>query len=67
MIYVVSRSDHYYPCSGAEDWELVTRNRDDAIARARGIAEDLRYQSVVVIAINEDNLHVSYDPEFPYD
>ena len=62
MIYVVTRSDHYYPCSGAEDWELVTRDYEGAKQRAIGLAtENPRYQSVWILKINEDNLHVQQE------
>lgn len=61
MIYVVTCSDMYYPEWGAGDWELVTRDLESAKARARGLLEgdDPRYVSAFVLAINEDNLHVS--------
>lgn len=62
MIYIVTNSEHYYPDSGAHDWEFVTRDREAAEARARGIAEDvdLHWHSVYIITINEDNLHVTH-------
>lgn len=59
MIYIVTRSCHYYPESGAGDWELVTRDKSAAVLRARGLAEENpKYESVCIIKINEDNLHV---------
>ena len=66
MIYVVTRSDGYYPCAGATDWEFVTRDRQAAMERARGLYGETpdrimgggKIASVHVLAIDEDNLHV---------
>jgi hypothetical protein len=56
MIYIVTASDLYYPCEGAEDWELVTRDLEGAKVRAREL-EAGSDRTAYVLAINEDNLH----------
>jgi hypothetical protein len=73
MIYIVTSSDNYYPCAGAEDWEFVTRDLDAAKERAAGICEAIpdrimgpgKCGSVIVLAIDEDNLHVQQILELP--
>ena len=50
------------PVFRAEDWELVTRDYEGAKQRAIGLAtENPRYQSVWILKINEDNLHVQQE------
>lgn len=73
MIYIVTSSADYYPSAGAEDWELVTCDLDSAKERAHGLYEAIpdrimgpgKTGSVIVLAIDEDNLHVQQVLELP--